>query len=214
MIMDLKLALYCGSVVLVVLCMTGHVFGQDEACTTLIDDFRAQKQEKFLNNLASLIPRYVDTSGNDTEACLNYLNVTQPPPCKTPYYALNGNIDSNLTHSNDDVAIYLGPGSYILNPSTGVINSRRVAIIGSGVDETFLNCGRYLEEDRVCEFLNFQIRNSFFVYLTGITFTRCGPITSNMYVAFSDYIYMESCSFRYVCCALLLMLFFRQHFPY
>ncbi len=191
--MGLK-TLYDGAVFLVVLSVAGLVYGQDEACNKLVDEFTTQKQEKFLGNF---IPRYVDTAGNDTEACLNYLNVTRPPPCRTLYYSLNGDNTTGSTHSNDDVAIYVGPGSYKLTEVTGVIDSQRVAIIGSGVGETFVNCGLYLETDRVCEFLNFQIRNSFFVFVTGITFTLCGPITSNVYVAFSDHVYIESCSFRY-----------------
>ena len=182
--------LYVG--LLLALSLVGNTHGDVEPCTELSDDFTTQKQDKF-SDLASLIPRYVHDSGNDTEACLNYQNTTQPPPCNTLYYVLNG--DNSTRHSNDDVAIYLGPGLQRLTSATAVINSRRVAIIGSGEGVTFMNCGSYLETDRVCQFTNFQVRNSTFVLITGITFTRCGPITSSVYIAFSNHLYIENCSF-------------------
>ncbi len=178
---------------LLVLSLVGNAHGFVEACTELSDEYTTQKQDKF-SDLASLIPRYVQSSGNDTEACLNYQNITQPPPCNTLYYSLNGDNSSSTNHSNDDVAIYLGPGTHKLFSATAVIDSRRVAIIGSGEGRTFMNCGSYLA-DKVCQFKNFQVRNSTFVFITGITFTRCGPITSIVYIAFSNHVYIESCSF-------------------
>ena len=131
--MGLKI-FYC--VVVLLLCTA--VNAQDEACTNLTTDFTAQKQEKFLDNLSSLTPRYVKVTGNDNETCLNYWNTTQPPACKTLKYALSGGNSS--VHSNNGVAIYLSPGSFRSVEATVIIDSERVAIIGSGVDKTFFNC--------------------------------------------------------------------------
>lgn len=174
----------------VFLSLAGRIYGAVEVCTQLHGEFANQKQNKF-SQTTGLVPRYVDSSGSDSKTCLNYDNVTQPPPCQTLEYALNGD---NATA--DNVAIYLGPGTHVLYNATAVINSQRVAIIGAGEEFTFVHCGTYLEDDTVCEFKNFQVRNSTFVYISGITFTRCGPITSNVYIAFSNHVYIENCSFR------------------
>ena len=79
-----------------------------------------------------------------------------------------------------------------------VINSRNITLIGASSDETVFECGAYGDNDRPCDYMNFQIRNSSHVYIKGITFTRCGPITSAVYIASSEHIIIEDCVLRLV----------------
>ena len=96
------------------------------------------------------------------------------------------------------VTIYIGAGTYTPtnNSAIAVINSQSIALIGSGKDQTYLECGAYEETDRPCSYMNFQIRSSSNVYVKGITFTRCGPITSAVYIASSEHVMFEDCDFR------------------
>ena len=97
--------------------------------------------------------------------------------------------------AQEDVTISIGPGTYA--PANGspvvVINSRNIALIGAGSGETVFECGAYGDNDRPCDYMNFQIRNSSHVYIKGITFTRCGPITSAVYIGSSEHVVFEDC---------------------
>lgn len=95
-----------------------------------------------------------------------------------------------------NLRVKLQPGTYILTGSQPIINSVNVSLIGAGPDKTVFHCGEFGDEDRVCDYMNFQIRNSSNICVCGITFTRCGPITSSVYVAFSDTIFFKNCVFR------------------
>ena len=94
--------------------------------------------------------------------------------------------------------MYVGAGTYktISESAVAVINSENVTIVGSGQGQTFFHCGGYEESDSPCSYMNFQIRNSTNVYVRGITFTRCGPITSAVYIASSQSVTFEDCEFR------------------
>lgn len=165
-----------------------------EACDKLNNVLVSTERDVF-NTFEGFVTRYVNPeTGRNTIACLNYDNTTTPPPCMSLHYALQG--EENIMQTNNDVVIYLAAGTYTLDSFTRIINSNRVAIIGSGVDVSFGNCGQFGEEDQVCDFMNFQIRNSTYVYIYGITFTRCGPISSAVYIAQSDFIFFKNCTFR------------------
>lgn len=135
-------------------------------------------------------------AGADDEACLNDGNLTDAPPCKTLQYALHGH--ENITVPINDLVIRVAPGTIQLTGSVLILNSHRVAILGSGVDSTFFHCGTFGNEDMLCAYMNLQIRKSSHVYLSGVTFTQCGPITSSLYVADSDHVFVEDCAFRFV----------------
>lgn len=142
------------------------------------------------------VQRRVDlTDGNDSVECLNLNSSdTSPPPCRSLQYALHETENISIGIPVSSLAVLLGPGVYTsLLESTRIINSNEVAIIGAGVSETFVVCRN---EETVCEYENFQIMNSTNVTVRGITFTRCGPITSAFYVGFSDFVSIENCSFE------------------
>ena len=100
--------------------------------------------------------------------------------------------------AQENITIYVGAGTY--KPTNGsalaVINSWNIALIGSGRDRTHFECGAYGDNDSPCSYMNFQIRTSSNVYVRGFTFTRCGPITSAVYIATSNNIIFEDCEFR------------------
>ena len=83
------------------------------------------------------------------------------------------------------------------NSAITVIDSNNITITGSGQGKTIFNCGNYGEDkDFPCSYMNLQIRNSINVRVSGFTFTRCGPITSAVYIASSEYVVIEQCEFR------------------
>lgn len=136
--------------------------------------------------------RQVDQElGVDSVACLN-----GSVACRSLHYALHQQDDVELRSNVINLVVHLSAGIYVLTGSQQIINSMNVAIIGAGAEQTVFNCGEFGDTDRVCDYMNFQIRNSTRVYVTEVTFTRCGPITSSVYVAFSNNIYFENCVFR------------------
>ncbi len=141
---------------------------------------------------SATITRSVDQEkGKNSSACLNGSR-----PCRTLHYALHGLDDVQLRSNVSNLRVNLQPGTYLLTGSELIVDSINVSVVGAGADETVFNCGEFGDTDRVCDYMNFQIRNSINVYVSGVTFTRCGPITSSAYVAFSDNIYFENCVFR------------------
>ena len=129
--------------------------------------------------------------GENSTACLN-----GSVPCRSFHYALHGVEEKGERSSVRGLVVELGEGTYVLTGSQQIINSVGVAIIGAGPDKTILQCGEFGDEDKVCDYMNLQIRNSTDVVLRGLTFTRCGPITSALYIALSDNVYLQDCVFR------------------
>ena len=155
-------------------------------------DSCAFDREDAINSILSSAAwrRSVDLEvGANVSECLN-----GSVPCKTLHYALHGTAESSNVK---DLVIELSNGTYVFTDSLAIVNSANVTILGAGVGETIFNCGEFGEGDeRVCDYRNLQIRNSSRVYVYGVTFTRCGPVTSSVYVAFSDSIFFKNCVFR------------------
>lgn len=141
-----------------------------------------------IRSSATVIRSVDQDRGENSSACLN-----GSVPCRTIHFALHGVDDVQLRSNIINLRVNLQPGTYVLTGSEQIINSVNVSIIGPGA---VFNCGEFGITDRVCDYMNFQIRNSTNVYVSGITFTRCGPITSSTYIAFSENIYFRNCVFR------------------
>lgn len=137
--------------------------------------------------------RKVDLEGgSDSLECLNLNKTTDPPSCGSLQYALSlSGAEGVLT----DFVFHLGPGLYRSLNSTEIINSHRVAFIGAGISQTIMVCG-VNGNDFPCNSLNFQIKNSTHILVSGISFTGCGPITSPLFVGSSDFVFVDSCSFE------------------
>ncbi len=150
---------------------------------------------KIFNESSSIV-REVDLEfGADNEECLNANGTSDPPPCQSLQYALHG--DGHEEGVTPGVIVHVGPGVYrSSNLTTRVVDSERVAILGADPSRTTIVCGANGTADVPCKFPNFQIRSSSHVLVSGITFTGCGPVTSSLYVAFSDYVFLENCIFE------------------
>ena len=160
------------------------------SCSQLEDTVMMSKGDAMHGTI-----RRVDASaGKDVEDCLNAsLSVAgsaPPPPCKTLSYALHG---ENVSSPVDGVTLLVGPGSYQLTSPFQIIDSHRVSLIASTSEETRVMCGGF---SKPCSYVNFQIRNSDSVFVSGLTFTGCGPITSAVYIAHSSSVTFEKCVFR------------------
>ena len=151
------------------------------------------KAELFQNS----VYREVDpVSGRNTPECLNAANSSDAPPCRTLQYGVHGFEEPQNRSVLFDVVVKLAPGTYELNGALQILDSSRVALIGAGVDSTFFNCGEFGDSDSACSYMNLQIRNSSQVYVSGITFTRCGPVTSSVYIAESHFVVFQECAWR------------------
>ncbi len=164
------------------------------SCSDLHSDITSQVNGSTFENATI---RIVDQSlnQNDSEECLNTGNLDTPPPCATLGYALQ--IRDNAT-STTGLMIHLRTGTYTLKGGAAVLNSQQVAIIGAGVDATEVLCGSVGigQTNNSCLFENFQVLNSTAVLVANITFTGCGPVTSNIYIASSEYVVFENCVIR------------------
>lgn len=162
------------------------------------------------NGVKSMFAHHLQTSGytlrrvnpvNGTNSvdCLNYNNASsKPSPCRTLHYALHESEDVIVRDSiQQDLEVHLAPGVYKFpNQTTRINNSQRIAIFGSDIGESIIVCGVNGSEEVPCFYRNFQITDSSNVLISGITFTGCGPITSPLYVASSDLIFINNCTFQ------------------
>ena len=94
--------------------------------------------------------------------------------------------------------MYVGAGIYrpANEDAIAIIDSTNVQLVGAGGGRTVFQCGRYGDGDAPCSYMNFQIRNSAYVYLSNMAFTLCGPITSAVYISTSDHVVVKDCEFR------------------
>ena len=161
--------------------------GDYKICEQLLNEIPPEMDLIFTNYTA----RWVNPdSGQNTSACLN--SSSAATPCSSLRFAVLGQEDTNQSVHN--LVVYLSPGMYHLGGGLPLINAHRVAIIGNS---STVSCSAFgKENDRPCSYMNFQIRNSTYVYVSGITFTRCGPVTSSVYVADSSYLFFKDCAFR------------------
>ena len=135
-------------------------------------------------------------SGVNNQDCLDAANYSSAQPCATLHYSLHGTEDPNDRTGVENVVIYLAEGNYRLVGGVTIINSKNVSIIGAEGGSSVLQCGAYGENEQPCFYENFQIRNSSWVYVFQVTFTQCGPIASAAYIAESDFVVFQNCSFR------------------
>ena len=173
-------------VIFAVVLLSSALAGTNETCHQLEDFFSPEVKSIFINATV----RWVDSElGNDTKECLNGSTAVPSSPCQSLQYALfEGNTSS--------LVIHLSPGRYTFTNTTTVADAERVALMGAGVESTIAVCGKYLDVDEICDYRNFQIRRSSHVYIYGITFSQCGPITSNVYIAKSNFVFFNECRFR------------------
>lgn len=178
--------------VALLLCLTPPP-SSELACSDLEEELVRGQDNVFLN---STVRRVDPGAGLDSESCLNATDQRDPPPCATLLYALHGTQDASAQSVVEDITVYLGPGTYRLRGRLLVVNSQRVALIGSGKEETRLVCGAFGDADLPCSYMNFQIRSSSYVLVSGLTFTGCGPITSPVYISESTFVTFENCAFQ------------------
>ncbi len=164
-------------------------------CSSLLSDITSQVYDTIFQDPTV---RVVDgtRASNDSEECLNAAHADNPPPCATLHYALYGGPNASPA---TDLVVYLHMGKYQLSNGFAVVNSHQVAIIGINGEETELHCGTdglNRAKDNPCLYENFQVLNSTNVLVANITFTGCGPITSNIFVTNSQYILFHNCVVR------------------
>ena len=165
--------------------------GGSEDCNNLDTGFLSRREFILTNSTF----RRVDLiEGVDNRDCLQRGNTTS---CRTLQYALHETEDTSVGGVVANLRIKLGPGVFVaINETAKIYNSNKISLIGSGVGQTYIVCGRNGTDDIPCSYPNFGIFNSSDVFLSGITFTGCGPITSSLYIGSSDYILIDKCSFE------------------
>ncbi len=152
---------------------------------------------ELLESEESTLRRVDLVNGQDEEQCLNKNQSRSPPPCGSLQYALHKSVNTSVGGEVGFLRLELGPGVYrAVEESTRIINSYDIALIGAGVSQTFVVCGRNGSEEVLCDYPNFQVINSTRILISGITFSGCGPITSSLYIGASDFIFVDNCSFE------------------
>ena len=156
-------------------------------CNELDDYFSTFKLEDLLkySEIRTVSPS--GTQSLDHPSCL-----CREVPCATPKYALLGN---DTTANN--ITLILSPGTHVLDDGLPIHNSSFVALVGVG-DEPHvsqISCGKS-PNFGTCSLKNIHIRNSSFVYISGLTFSQCQPLVSTIHVQNSEYVVFENCTFR------------------
>ena len=143
--------------------------------------------------------RYLNAvTGNDTADCLG----DSPLPsqsCRTLRYAL---ASSGTTISN--LSLLIWPGTYVHSERATVVVRPRNLLIQKmpGSDgEVIFRCIRYNEY----QYNNLALFSAENVTILGITFERCGPFSSGIFMDDSSGVLVSQCTFRYVCVSLVLI---------
>ena len=136
--------------------------------------------------------RYLNAvSGNDTAECLS----DSPLPiqsCRTLRYALAGN-----GTSISNLSLLIWPGTYVHSKTPTVVARPRNLLIQKmpGSDgEVIFQCINYSED----QYNNLAIFGAENVTIKGITFERCGPFSSGIFMDDSRGILVSQCTFRCV----------------
>jgi hypothetical protein len=171
----------------------GHQYCED------LDGLFGPGQSALLAGPDLTLRRVDPVNGLDSAECLNNEQAANPPTCRTLQYALHESEDTSVGTTTPNLRVELGRGEYqSINQSSKILNTNNVTIVGAGISQTIIVCGESGSQDSPCDYQNAQISNASHVYVTGITFTGCGPVTSALYVATSNFIFIDQCSFEYV----------------
>ena len=121
-------------------------------------------------NLSSYTIRYLSqSSGNDTETCLNG---TYPQSCNSVGYSLTGKLSGRGSDIHN-LILLVSPGEYsLLSDGVRVRDSSNIIIMAPhGPGDIVFMC----DSSSTRLFKNLYFENVTNIALVGITFTNCGP---------------------------------------
>ena len=166
----------------------GNVVSKD--CQSL--DSNYLELRRFLSAFSFSKQLYVDPiDGVDDEACLN-----NSFPCRTLNYAISGGEGMNVSVTVEDIEVILLPGKHVLSSFLPLENSSMIHIHGLASENTSLSCAKYPNEDLPCNFDNLAFTKSEMIWISELTFTRCGPVPATLYLENVTDVIVENCIFE------------------
>ena len=147
---------------------------------------------RVLSAFAFSKQRYVDPiDGVDDDACLN-----NSFPCRTINYAISGGEVMNGSVTVEDIEVILLPGTHVLSSFLPLENSSLIYIHGLASENTSFSCAKYPNEDLPCNFDNLAFMKSDLIWISDLTFTRCGPVPTALYLENVTDVIVENCVFE------------------
>lgn len=166
-------------------------FGK-EMCAELQNSY--QELRDNLESYAFSTVRFVDPlMGVDNESCL--WSSDGRAPCKTINYALEQE-NATTAASVHDISVTLLPGEHRLPFRLIVRNSSFIRIRGVEPYLTRITCTKFPNEDLPCSFDQLTLQGSSIIFLSNITFTRCGPIPVALFIEDVNDLIIEDCVFE------------------
>ena len=187
----------CGAVVWLLICYplcatgTAPEFGK-EKCGELQNDY--EQLRDGLEARGFSISRYVEPSvGVDSTACL--MSSDGSAPCKTINYAVEQENGTTAGRAGN-ISVTLLPGEHHLPFRLQITNSSYIRIRGLDPSTTFITCTKFPNMDLPCSFDGVDLQRSRMLWISNITFTRCGPITVAFFLEDVSDLIIEDCIFE------------------
>lgn len=166
-------------------------FGK-EMCAELQDDY--QELRDNLESYEFPILRYVDPSmGVDNESCL--WSADGKSPCRTISYALEQE-NATTAASVHGISVTLLPGEHHLPFILRLIDSSFIRIRGLDPSVTHITCTKFPNAVLPCSFDGVALRRSSMLWVSNVTFTRCGPIPVALFLEDVSDMIIEDCIFE------------------
>ena len=166
-------------------------FGK-EMCAELQNSYQ-ELRDNFEGYVFSTV-RYVDPlMGVDNESCL--WSSDGSAPCKTINFALEQE-NATTAASVHNISVTLLPGEHRLPFRLTVRNSSFIRIRGVEPYLTRITCTKFPNEDLPCSFDQVDLQSSSMLFISNITFTRCGPIPVALLMEDVTDLIIEDCVFE------------------
>ncbi len=149
----------------------------------------------------------VDVEEGDDDLCMSAVEMVKedvnsyPVPCASLNYAVRGNTsqaDVSVQNCFDEtsilanVTILLRSGVYQLAEQLALAQSKNITFQADEGAEPVIKCVAFPNIENFDNILGCQVDGLTF---QGITFTECGPISSNVFIHTSSNIKIDSCVF-------------------
>ena len=139
-------------------------------------------------------------NGSDSAACLG-----GSQPCRTLNYALSQGAsncsneigETSTVVSFNSLEVYLAPGRHRLASRVRFCDSSYVHVYGdTGPEETTLMCAEdFPNRQFPCVFDNLDFLRSHYIWLSGITVSRCGPVAAGVFMRNVSDVIIHNCTF-------------------
>ena len=176
-------------------------FGK-EMCAELQENY--QELRDSLESYDFSISRNVDpVMGVDSELCLSSNGST---PCKTINYALEQENGNTAAAAAQNVSVTLLPGEHHLPFRLLITDSSFIRIRGLDPSVTRITCTKFPNAELPCSFDGVDLQRSSMLWISNVTFARCGPIPVALFLEDVSNMIIEDCIFEGILASPILAL--------